>query len=119
MRCEEVSKQLPVILDDGSPADIQIIRHIDSCESCAALLADYKLLLRLLRQARSRIPQNDGWLGEVLGSVEREGERRLRRLTLARRDTAYLVGASASLVLMGIVGVGVRTRNRLLPRPRR
>ena len=75
MRCEDVSKALPEIVDGAATADLTLRRHVDTCLRCQAELAQYRRLLRSLHHLRTEVLEPaPGLLSDILARVEEAGE---------------------------------------------
>lgn len=108
MRCEEVADALPAIMDGTETADRRVVRHVDSCLRCQAELAQYRKLLRALHQLRVQQPEAPvGMVGEILGGIERAGEKRAIRSALTGRRVAYIAGLGVAVGAAGAAGVVV------------
>ncbi|HZT66541.1 MAG TPA: hypothetical protein VFA11_12195 [Acidimicrobiales bacterium] len=101
MRCEEVAELLPDVLEGGAGAPARAVRHVETCLRCQAELAQYRRLLRALRQLRFQLPEPPaGLLSSLLGGVEASAERHALRAALLRRRVAY----AAALAVAGAAG---------------
>ena len=115
MRCEDVSKALPEIVDGAATADLALRRHVDTCLRCQAELAQYRRVLRSLHQLRTEVLEPaPGLLSDILARVEEAGERRALRSLLTGRRVAY-AGAIAAAGAAGAVGAVLLARHRRVP----
>jgi hypothetical protein len=113
VRCEEVADVLPAIMDGTETADRRVVRHVDSCLRCQAELAQYRKLLRALHQLRIQAPDAPpGMVGEILGGLERAGEKRAIRSALTGRRVAYIAGLGVAVGAAGAAGVVVLLAQR-------
>ena len=97
MRCEDVSKALPEIVDGAATADLTLRRHVDTCLRCQAELAQYRRLLRSLHHLRTEVLEPaPGLLSDVLANLEAAGERRAIRSMLNGHRAAYVSGIAAA-----------------------
>ena len=86
MRCEDVSRALPEIVDGVAPADLALRRHVEGCLRCQAELVQYRKLLRTLHQLRTEVLEPaPGLLADILAAVEEAGERHALRSMLSGR----------------------------------
>src|SRR5207237_8191362 len=70
MRCEDVSRALPDIVDGAATADLALRRHVDTCLRCQAELAQYPRLLRSLHHLRTEVLEPaPGLLSDILAKV--------------------------------------------------
>ena len=117
--CEAVSEALGRLVETSEPADAVVARHVESCLRCQAELAQYRKLLRALRQLRTEVLEpSPGLLTDILASLEEAGERRAIRSILTGRRGAYLGGIAAAATAAGAAGVIVlasRARQRRVP----
>ena len=105
MRCEQVAERLPEIVERGGQGGPQVLAHVDSCLRCQAELAQYRKLLRALRQLRTEVLQPaPGTLTGILAYVEAAGERGAMRSLLAGRRGAYLGGIAVATAAAGAAG---------------
>ena len=118
MRCEDVSKALPEIVDGAATADLTLRRHVDTCLRCQAELAQYRRLLRSLHHLRTEVLEPaPGLFTDILTSLEGAGERRAIRSLLRQRRAAYvgaIAGATAAAGAAGIIVLASRARHRKL-----
>ena len=116
MRCEDVSRALPQIVDGVAPAELALRRHVESCLRCQAELVQYRKLLRALRQLRTEVLEPaPGLLTDILASLEEAGERRAIRSLLGGRRAAYIGGLAAATAAAGAAGaivLATRARRR-------
>jgi anti-sigma factor RsiW len=108
LRCEDVAEALPGIMDGSLRADRRVIRHVDRCLRCQAELAQYRKLLRALRQLRSQVPPPPpGGVARALSGLEQAAERRAIRSALRGRKVAYLAGLGVAAAAAGAAGAAV------------
>src|SRR2546423_3510251 len=75
MRCEEVARMLPETVE-GTPVDLAMQTHIESCLRCQAELARYRRMLRALEQLRRRfLEASPSLLVQTLAGLEEGRER--------------------------------------------
>ena len=115
MRCEDVSRALPQIVDGVAPAELALRRHVESCLRCQAELVQYRKLFRVLHQMRAQgAKPPPGTVGRILTGLEEAAERGAIRSALAGRRTAYVAGLTAAAGAAATAGVVVvvATRSR-------
>lgn len=110
MRCEDVNRLVPQMIDAGEPVGAEIEQHVVSCLRCQAEVARYHKLLRALRTLRTYyLEPTPGVLSQTLAALEAAGERRAIRSALSGHKAAYAgaiggaavaAGAAATAVLM-------------------
>ena len=113
MRCEEVARQLPRTVE-GTPVDLAMQTHIESCLRCQAELARYRRMLRALQQLRTRfLEPSPSLLAQTLAALEEAGERQAVRSLLSGRRLAY-AGAigGAALATAGTAAALIVARSR-------
>jgi hypothetical protein len=111
--CEQVTDQLPGILDGADEAEPSVISHVEQCSRCQAELAQYRLLLRALHQLRVvGVDPPDGLLSEVLAQLGEAAERGAIRSALTGRRVSYLAALAAAAGAAGVAGVAVVLANR-------
>ena len=118
MRCEDVSRALPEIVDGVAPADLALRRHVEGCLRCQAELVQYRKLLRTLHQLRTEVLEPaPGLVSDILATIEAAGERGAIRSLLAGKRAAYVGGIAAATVAGATAGALVlasRARQRRL-----
>jgi anti-sigma factor RsiW len=116
MRCEDIARLLPATVE-GTPVDLAVQTHIESCLRCQAELARYRRLLRALQQLRTRfLEPSPSLLAQTLAVLREESERQAVRSVLSGRRLAY-VGAIGGAVAAGATAAAlllVRSRRRAL-----
>ena len=114
MRCEQVAEVLPEIVERGGGPAPQVLAHVESCLRCQAELAQYRKLLRALRQLRSEVlDPMPGTVTSILAYLEAAGERGAVRSLLAGRRAAYLGGIAVATAAAGAAGaIVVANRGR-------
>jgi anti-sigma factor RsiW len=113
MRCEDVVRLLPETVE-GTPVDLAMQTHIESCLRCQAELARYRRMLRALQQLRTRfLEPSPSLLAQTLAALEEAGERQAVRSLLSGRRLAY-VGAigGAALATAGTAAALILARSR-------
>ena len=118
MRCEEVGRVLPQVVDVEAGAevfDLDVQRHIDSCLRCQAEVTRYRRMLRGLHQLRaSYVEPSPGLLAQTLAVLDDADEHRAVRALLKGRRLAYagaIGGAAVAAVATAVVLAG-RSRRR-------
>jgi anti-sigma factor RsiW len=102
--CAEVVSELPRILDDGLPAAVPLVSHVETCLRCQAELARYRRLVRLLHQlAVAEVEPPPGVVADILTVVGSAAERRMIRSVLTGRSLAY----AGAVVAAGGAAVGL------------
>jgi anti-sigma factor RsiW len=103
--CAEVVAELPRILDDGLPAEVPLVSHVETCLRCQAELARYRRMVRLLHQlAATEVEPPPGVVADILSVVGSAAQRSMVRSVLNGRSLAYAGavvaagGAAAGLV---------------------
>jgi anti-sigma factor RsiW len=113
MRCEDVAQMLPETVE-GTPVDLAMQTHIESCLRCQAELARYRRMLRALQQLRTRfLEPSPSLLAQTLAALEEAGERQAVRSLLSGRRLAY-AGAigGAALATAGTAAALILARSR-------
>ena len=113
MRCEDVAQMLPETVE-GTPVDLAMQTHIESCLRCQAELARYRRMLRALQQLRTRfLEPSPSLLAQTLAALEEAGERHAVRSLLSGRRLAY-AGAigGAALATAGTAAALILARSR-------
>jgi len=99
---------------EGTPVDLTMQKHIESCLRCQAELARYRRMLRALQQLRTRfLEPSPSLLAQTLAALEEAGERRAVRSLLSGRRLAY-AGAigGAALATAGTAAALILARSR-------
>jgi len=99
---------------EGTPVDLTMQTHIESCLRCQAELARYRRMLRALQQLRTRfLEPSPSLLAQTLATLEEAGERRAVRSLLSGRRLAY-AGAigGAALATAGTAAALILARSR-------
>ncbi|MFZ4514757.1 MAG: hypothetical protein ACOYN3_00365 [Acidimicrobiia bacterium] len=114
--CLEVRAALPGLLDSDGPADLAVIRHVETCLVCQAEMAKYRRLLRALQVLRTRYlePAPD-LLAQTLAGLGEASERRVVRSMLTGKRIAYasaIGGAAAVAGAAAATALVVRHRRR-------
>lgn len=111
MRCEDVARLLPATVE-GTPVDLAVQIHIESCLRCQAELARYRRMLRALQQLRTRyLEPSPSLLAQTLAALEEAGERQAVRSLLSGRRLAY-AGAIGGAVAAGATAAALLARSR-------
>jgi len=106
--CDAVAELLPAIIDGDERADRRVQRHVDHCLRCQAELAQYRRLLRALRQLRTEVIEPaPGVLTGVLAGLGQAGERGAMRSMLRGHRGAYLGGVAVATAAAGAAGAVV------------
>ena len=112
MRCEEVARQLPQTVE-GTPVDLAMQTHIESCLRCQAELARYRRLLRTLSLLRTRYAEPvPGLLGDTLAAITDAAEHGARRTLLSGRRLAYAGAIGGSALAAGATAAVLIARSR-------
>lgn len=112
--CIEFRAALPEILDDDQPADLVLVRHVDSCLKCQAEVAKYRRLLRAMRALRTRyLDPTPDLLAQTLAGLGEASERKVVRHLLTGKRIAYAgaIGGAAA-VAGGAAAVAIVARGR-------
>ena len=114
MQCDEVVDLLPQIVDGSERAAAPVRSHVERCLRCQAELAQYRKLLRALRQLRTDVLEPaPGTLTGILANLEAAGERSAVRSLLAGRRAAYVGGIAVATAAAGAAGaVVIASRGR-------
>ncbi len=105
MQCDHVADVLPQIVEGSERAQPAVLSHVESCLRCQAELAQYRRLLKALRNLRTDIlDPAPGTLTGILASLEAAGERGAMRSLLAGRRAAYLGGIAVATAAAGAAG---------------
>ena len=112
--CIEFRAALPGILDDEQPADLVLVRHVDTCLKCQAEVAKYRRLLRALRSLRTRyLEPSPDLLAQTLAGLGEASERRVVRNILTGKRIAYAGAiAGGAAVAGGAAAVAIVARSR-------
>lgn len=118
--CDEVRAALPGLLETDTPADLVVVRHVESCLVCQAEMAKYRRLLRALQTLRLRYlePAPD-LLAQTLAGLGEASERRVVRSMLTGKRIAYasaIGGAAAVAGAAAATAFVVRSRRRSVGR---
>jgi len=119
VRCEDVARVLPGVIDGNAVVDLAVQRHVESCLRCQAEMARYRRMLRGLHLLRTRYlePAPD-LLAQTLAALEQVGEREARRALLGGRRLAYASAIGGAAVAAGAAAAVVlvhRSRRRAVP----
>lgn len=115
--CVDFRNALPEILDDDRPADVIVVRHVETCLKCQAEMAKYRRLLRALRALRTRyLEPSPDVLSQTLAGIGEASERRVVRHLLTGKRIAYAsaIGGAAA-VAGGAAAVAIVARSRRRP----
>jgi len=99
---------------EGTPVDLTMQKHIESCLRCQAELARYRRMLPALQQLRTRfLEPSPSLLAQTLAALEEAGERHAVRSLLSGRRLAY-AGAigGAALATAGTAAALILARSR-------
>ncbi|HEY4398003.1 MAG TPA: hypothetical protein VGO28_10050 [Acidimicrobiia bacterium] len=108
-----MARMLPETVE-GTPVDLSMQTHIESCLRCQAELARYRRMLRALQQLRTRfLEPSPSLLAQTLAALEEAGERHAVRSLLSGRRLAY-AGAigGAALATAGTAAALILARSR-------
>ncbi len=101
---------------EGTPVDLGMQTHIESCLRCQAELARYRRMLRALQQLRTRfLEPSPSLLAQTLAVLEEAGERHAVRSLLSGRRLAYVGAISGAAAAAGATAVALilaRSRRR-------
>jgi anti-sigma factor RsiW len=110
MRCEDLNDQLAGVIDGSAVLDRRTSRHVESCLRCQAELAQYRRLLRSLRQLRDEpvsVPRDLSALIAARLDGTAPTSPWTRRVAYAGALAATAAGAAGAIALLS-------TRNRRL-----
>lgn len=111
MRCEDVARALPALVDEEI-TDSEIEAHVATCLRCQAELARYRRVLRGLHELRTRyLEPAPGLLPQTLAALEAAGERSAVRALVTGRRLAY-AGAGVALAAGAAAVILARSRRR-------
>jgi anti-sigma factor RsiW len=102
---------------EGTPVDLAMQTHIESCLRCQAELARYRRMLRALQQLRTRfLEPSPSLLAQTLAALEEAGERHAVRSLLSGRRLAYAgaIGGTAVATAATAAVLIARSRRRSL-----
>lgn len=106
--CADVAELLPGAVDTPEPFDFAVRRHVESCLRCQAEVARYRVMLRGLRELRTRyLEPAPGLLAGTLAALEAEGERHALRSVLTGRRLAYAGAIGGTLAAAGAAATAV------------
>lgn len=114
MRCEQLAEQLSASGGQTDVLDLPTRAHVESCLRCQAEVAQYRRLLKALRDLRTEVLEPaPGLVTDVLVSLERAGERHALRSALKGRKVAYAGGiAVAGVAAAGGAALVLASRSR-------
>ena len=116
MQCEQITDQLPQLVDGGH-ADASVVKHVEKCLHCQAELVQYRKLLRALHTLRTDVLEPaPGLLSGILANLEEAGERSAIRSLLSGRRAAYLGGLAVATAAAGAGAAIYATRRKSLTR---
>jgi anti-sigma factor RsiW len=105
MQCDHVADLLPQIVEGSERAAPPVMSHVESCLRCQAELAQYRRLLKALRNLRTDVLEPaPGTLTAILATLEAAGERGAMRSLLAGRRAAYVGGIAVATAAAGAAG---------------
>jgi anti-sigma factor RsiW len=101
---------------EGTPVDLAVQTHIESCLRCQAELARYRRMLRALQQLRTRfLEPSPSLLAQTLAVLGEESERHAVRSVLSGRRLAYagaIGGAALATAGTAVALILARSRRR-------
>lgn len=113
MRCDDVARLLPEVVEAGAPVDLALGSHVETCLRCQAELARYRRMLRGLRALRTRyLEPSPTLLAQTLAALEEESERKAVRSLLSGRRLAYAGAIGGAAVAAAATTVVIVTRSR-------
>jgi anti-sigma factor RsiW len=101
--CEEVSAELPLLVDGSQRPSPSVARHLGSCLRCQAELASYRRLLRALRSLRDDpvAPPPQELLGETLRALAAHVASRRHRDPWVVAGAVVAVAMAIALAALG------------------
>ena len=113
MRCDHVAEMLPELVDGNGRAGPRVLGHVETCLRCQAELAQYRRLLRALRQLRTEVLEPaPGTVAGILAGLGEAGERGAVRSLLVGRRAAYVGGIAVATAAAGAGAIVVASRGR-------
>ena len=114
MRCEEMASLLAATAGDPTMLDPRARTHLEGCLRCQAEVAQYRRLLKALRNLRTEVlTPAPGLVTDILVSIEKAGERQALRSALRGRRVAYAGGiAVAGVAAAGGAALVLASRSR-------
>jgi len=113
VRCDQVARQLPGVVDGTAELDDGARRHVESCLRCQAEVVRYRKLLRALRMLRTEVLEpSPGLLGEILAGLSEAGERHMLRSALTGRRVAYVGGLAVATAAGAAGAIALATLSR-------
>ena len=114
MRCEEMASLLAATAGDPTMLDPRARTHLEGCLRCQAEVAQYRRLLKALRNLRTEVlTPAPGLVTDILVRIEEAGERTAMRSALKGRRAAYAGGiAVASVAAAGGAARVLASRSR-------
>ena len=105
MQCDHVADLLPQVVEGTERAAPPVLSHVESCLRCQAELAQYRKLLKALRNLRTDVLEPaPGTLTAILANLEAAGERGAMRSLLDGRRAAYVGGIAVATAAAGAAG---------------
>ena len=107
MRCDEVARRLPQLVDSARPMPSDVAEHLGTCLRCQAESARYRRLARTMRQLRTQFaaPSPDllvdilEWIDAADAAESSRNSRYRRAAYVAAAATATAAGAAGALVI--------------------
>jgi hypothetical protein len=114
VRCEQLAERLSESGGAVDALDLPARTHVESCLRCQAEVAQYRKLLKALRDLRTEVLEPaPGLVTDILTSLERVGERQALRSALRGRKVAYAGGiAVAGVAAAGGAALVLANRSR-------
>jgi len=114
VRCEALAEKLSEGAGSVEALDLPARTHVESCLRCQAEVAQYRKLLKALRDLRTEVLEPaPGLVADILVSLEKVGERHALRSALKGRKVAYAGGiAVAGVAAAGGAALVLASRSR-------
>ena len=113
MTCARIREHLPEAVEGNFFLTETDLRHIEQCAGCQNELAQYRLVLRALRNLRTDLLEPaPNFVADVLRGIELAGEKHAIRSLLRGHRAAYLGGIAAATAAGATVAVILAIHSR-------
>ncbi|MGQ0742940.1 MAG: hypothetical protein ACT4OS_01095 [Acidimicrobiales bacterium] len=108
-----MASALPSIVDGDNVADLELRRHVSDCPRCQAEVAQYRRLLKVVRQLRTEVIEpTPGLFPDILAALEEASERQAIGSLLSGRRGAYVGGLAVATAAGAASAMVLATRSR-------